>query len=84
MSIRIDRAKAEKILLEEAELASVMAVPETWRRKLRVFSEACESTSKTHIAFLCLPLAWPKCNVPALPKIQAPAPGARPWTVLNS
>ncbi|MFC1832515.1 restriction endonuclease, SacI family [Thermodesulfobacteriota bacterium] len=50
MKINTDDAKA--ILLEESELASNGRIDQHWKELFKKFSQICESTSKTHIAFL--------------------------------
>lgn len=52
MSIQIDKETAERVLVAEAERAHIDPGPAGWVQRIGALSEACESTSKTHIAFL--------------------------------
>ena len=50
--MKINSSIAKDILLEEADLALGEAIDEVWKARIESFSEICENTSKTHIAFL--------------------------------
>lgn len=50
--MQIDKERARLILLEEADLAESVPAPEEWEDRVEALSRACESSSKTHIAFL--------------------------------
>lgn len=53
MSILIDREQARRILLEEAEAeAQGQAIPGAWVSAIEAFSDACEASSRTHVAML--------------------------------
>src|SRR5262245_19979502 len=49
---RIDIARAESILFEEAARVSAGFIDPAWERLIGAFSQACEASSRTHIAFL--------------------------------
>lgn len=53
--MQIDKATAESILLEEGTNANG-SFDKKWEARLRNFSEICESTSRTHVAFLAAAL----------------------------
>jgi SacI restriction endonuclease len=48
----IDKKHAEAVLLEQAKLAEGDQVDAAWTKHIEVFSEICERTTRTHIAFL--------------------------------
>ena len=50
--MKINARDAKAILLEEAELEISSAIDPTWQERIEAFSQVCEGTSKTHIAFL--------------------------------
>ena len=50
--MKISKEKAKKILFEEADLAKKGKIDPVWKKQIQKFSEVCETTSKTHIAFL--------------------------------
>jgi len=52
MAIRPDKERAKRILLEEAEAAHSTPGPEKWEHMIEEISAVCETSSKTHIAFL--------------------------------
>lgn len=49
---RIDKARAKAILFEEAARAGAGFIDPAWERLIDTFSQACENSSRTHIAFL--------------------------------
>jgi SacI-like restriction endonuclease len=49
---RIDKARARSILFEEAARAAAGFIDPAWERLIEAFSQACETSSRTHIAFL--------------------------------
>lgn len=52
MAIRLDQDKAKHILVTEAAKAESAPVSEKWEQLVEELSQACEGSSKTHIAFL--------------------------------
>jgi hypothetical protein len=49
---RIDKTRARSILFEEAARAAAGFIDPAWERLIEAFSQACETSSRTHIAFL--------------------------------
>ena len=53
MSLRINKADARRVLVEEAERVAKKQAPAAWVRHIEKISEACEiAETRTHIAFL--------------------------------
>jgi hypothetical protein len=50
--VKINPATAKRILLEEAENEALGNIDPVWQERIEGFSQICEGTSKTHIAFL--------------------------------
>lgn len=50
--MKISQSDAKTILLEEAEQETNGNIDTTWLERIESFSQICEGTSKTHIAFL--------------------------------
>ena len=63
IAVRISSNVAKEILLEEAEHAQKGAVDHDWEARIEGFSEICERTSKTHIAFLGTALLAKSVNI---------------------
>jgi hypothetical protein len=49
---RIDKARARSILFEESARVGAGFIDPAWERLIEAFSQACETSSRTHIAFL--------------------------------
>ncbi len=49
---RIDRERGRAILFQEAARAAAGFIDPTWERQIDALSQACENSSRTHIAFL--------------------------------
>ncbi len=50
--MKISAKNAKAVLLQEAELETTSSIDPTWQERIETFSQICEGTSKTHIAFL--------------------------------
>jgi len=50
--VQIDKTKAKKILFAEAKALDASVPPAVWVERVERLSKACESSSKTHVAFL--------------------------------
>lgn len=50
--MKVSEERAKSILLEEAEQESLGNIDGKWVAQIEAFSQICESSSKTHIAFL--------------------------------
>lgn len=50
--MKINQNDAKAILSEEADQETSGNIDQTWQERIESFSKICESTSKTHIAFL--------------------------------
>lgn len=50
--MKINSKEAKAVLLEEADLEASGGIEPTWQERIEAFSQICEGTSKTHIAFL--------------------------------
>ncbi len=61
--MKINAGIAKDILLEEAENAKTEEIDATWKKRIQRFSEICETTSKTHIAFLGTALLAKTVNI---------------------
>ena len=61
--MKINSSIAKDILLEEADLALGEVIDEVWKARVESFSEICENTSKTHIAFLGTALLAKSVNI---------------------
>jgi len=80
VSIVIDREAAKRVLFEEAAAeARGATVPESWQQAIEGFSQACDDSSKTHIAFLGTALLAKATSLQAdafAVKARAPTAGA--------
>lgn len=61
--MKIDANAAKVILLEEAEHEIKSDINPTWQERIESFSQICEGTSKTHIAFLGTALLAKSVNI---------------------
>jgi len=61
--VKIDSKTAKTILLEEAEQEAQGNIDPTWQERIESFSQICEGTSKTHIAFLGTALLAKSVNI---------------------
>lgn len=65
MVVQINKERALEILLEESEGSESGEVDESWAKAIEEFSEECESSSKTHIAFLGTAILAKATNIKA-------------------